>query len=174
MLLSASLLAFQIVFVSLLPLPLKPILSQAYMASSSTFLLRNSCLISHVFGSWKWYPPYLQSQQMQLDSEVHGEWTAGRTKARTDEWGHLDLRGWSDPDGRLHSWLEIREKLGWKKSPAIKKKELEVTDLNVKECLTRCRGRLTLICGENSLKKCGFNETHLQCFLKTLKTLKRF
>ena len=123
MLLSASLLVFRILFPSLLPLHLKPILSQGYMASSSAFLLRNSCLISDVFGSSRWCPP----------TEAAGQWnpwgtvTAGRTKARTDQRGHLDLRGWSDLGGRLHSWLEIREKLGGWKGPIIKK-ELGVTD----------------------------------------------
>lgn len=55
--------------------------------------------------------------------------TAGRTKGRTNEWGHLDVTGRSDLEERLCFWLEIREKLG-KKTPkrSTIKKELGVPD----------------------------------------------
>lgn len=59
-------------------------------------------------------------------------------------------------------------KTGLRKKKPNKLKEgiRESLTFNIKDCLIHYRGRLAHICGENSLKKCGFNEMHLPCFFE--------
>lgn len=92
MLLSASLLVHRIVVVSLLPLPFKPIsnLSGKFIRISVEKLLPHLSRV-HILE----VVPTISA----ISTCAVGWWspweviTDGRTKARTDEWGHPDFRG---------------------------------------------------------------------------------